>query len=187
MNNFDVTDWVNLSDIPSVSSYKVEELYDSVISFWKTMSGGRYSGIYQASFSKPKDVVHKSMGYIGESGFLPKRLSDLRSAATKGNKVSHHHCGVYLREESIDHHKVFVRCLITDENNLSSLEKWLHNQHKEKFGYEKGFAWQEASGGIRSYRTQIQDKIKRLDSLDACEKVLDALNERIKELKGESL
>jgi hypothetical protein len=180
MNNFDITDWVNLSDIPAVSSYKVEELYDSVISFWKSFSGGRYTGIYQASFSKPKDVVHKSIGYIGESGFLPKRLSDLRSSATQGNKVSHHHCGVYLREESIDHRKVFVRCLLTDENNL---EKYLQKQHREKFGYEKGFAWQEASGGIRSYRTQIQDKIKRIESVEVCEQLIEALNQQIIKLK----
>ncbi len=183
MHNFDVTDWVNLSDIPATSSYKVEHLYDKVIDFWQTLSAGRYTGIYQASFSKPKDIVHKSIGYIGQSSFLPKRLSDLRSSATKGNKVSHHHCGVYLREESIDHRKVFVRCLITDLNNLSDLESWLHAEHKNKFGYETGFAWQEASGGIRSYRTQIQDKIKRIDSIETCEQLIGALNQQIIKLK----
>lgn len=183
MNNFDVTDWVNLSDVPATSSYKVEHLYDKVIDFWKNLSGGRYVGIYQASFSTPKDIVHKSIGYIGQSTFLPKRLSDLRTSATKGNKVSHHHCGVYLREESIDHSKVFVRCLITDLGQLTTLENWLHEQHRQKFGYETGFAWEEASGGVRSYRTQIQDKIRRIDSIEVCEQLIESINQQIIKLR----
>jgi hypothetical protein len=180
-----VTDWVKLTDIPSATSYAA--MGKTCKDFWQKLTGGNYSGVYQVSLTKPKDLVHKDICYIGESGCLPKRLSDLRTGAGANNKVTHHMCGVYIREEKIDIADIYVRCLIVEDSQKKEFERWLHSEHKNKFGYKVGYAWEEASGGYKSGRIQIQVNIKRLESLDACEKVLDALNERIKELKGKSL
>ena len=183
--NVDVTDWVKLTEIPSATSYAT--MGKTCIDFWQKLTGGKHSGVYQVSLTKPKELVHKDICYIGESGCLPKRLSDLRTGAGMGNKVTHHMCGVYIREESIDIESVYVRCLIVADEDKKELERWLHSEHRNKFDYKVGYAWEEASGGYKSGRIQIQVNIKRLDSLAACEKIQSALNERIAELKRKPL
>jgi hypothetical protein len=177
--NVKPTEWVRLTDFPSAGSYN--SLTDTCISWWKQYTDGAHSGVYQVSLSKPKNIVDKDICYIGESNCLPKRISDLRSSAGQGNKVTHHMCGVFIREEKIDIESVFVRCLIDEDKK--SLEDWLHTQHKVKFGYIMGYAWQEASGGHKSARINIQSSIKRLNSLEAVEKIQAALNEHKAYLK----
>jgi hypothetical protein len=150
--------------------------------FWESFSDGKHSGVYQVSLTKPEDLVHKDICYIGESGCLPKRISDLRTSAGKNNKVTHHMCGVYIREEDIDINSVYVRVLIADDKK--KLERYLHNEHRLKFGYDIGYLWEEASGGYKSCRIQSQVNIQRLQSLDACLKVQKALNDQIRKLQG---
>lgn len=153
--------------------------------YWKKVTNGIYAGVYQVSTKKPKDVVHQDICYIGESDCLPKRLSDLRTAAVATNKTAHHMCGVYIREEGININDVYVRCLIT-KSNKHDLERWLQSEHKKKYGYKVGYAWEEASGGHKSCRIQTQMNIKRLNSLEACEKIQKVLNEQIARLKNGS-
>jgi hypothetical protein len=176
------TEWVKLTDFPSTTSYVT--MGKTCKDFWQNLTEGNHSGVYQVSLTKPKELVHKDICYIGESGCLPKRISDLRTSAGVGNKVTHHMCGVYIREECIDIESVYVRCLIVDDEDKKDLERWLHSEHRSKFNYKVGYAWEEASGGYKSGRIQIQVNIKRLNSLDACEKIQSALNERIAELKN---
>lgn len=179
-----VTKWIRLTDVPSAASYVV--LGENCIKFWKKLTGGIHSGVYQVSIKKPKDLVHKDICYIGESDCLPKRLSDLRSAAVANNKVAHHMCGVFIREEGINIKDVYVRCIVVkEEKKKQDVERWLHTEHKKNFGYKVGYAWEEASGGYKSCRIQSQLSIRRLNSLEACEKVQQVLNERIKQLKME--
>lgn len=176
---YKATKWVPLTDIPSATSYVT--LGKNCLDYWKNYTNGVHVGVYQVSLKKPTDVVHKDICYVGKSDCLPKRLSDLRSAAGANNKVAHHMCGVYIREEKIDINDVYVRCVLSDDEH--ELERWLHQEHKQRFGYKVGYAWEEASGGYKSCRIQSQMSIKRLNSLDACLKVQEVLNERIKELK----
>ena len=175
----DSTEWYRLSSFPSCTSYK--DMSQTCHDFWKMFTKGEHSGVYQVSLTKPTDLVHKDICYIGESGCLPKRISDLRTSAGKNNKVTHHMCGVYIREEDINIDSVYVRVLIADDKK--GLERYLHNEHRNKFGYNIGYLWEEASGGYKSCRIQSQVNIQRLDSLEACLKVQNALTKRIKELK----
>ena len=155
-----------------------EKCYD----FWKLITNGQQSGVYQVSLSRPSEWVHKDICYIGESTCLPKRISDLRCSAGKSNKNTHHTCGVYIREEAIDIDSVYVRALLT--NDKKKLERYLHDAHRDKFGYDIGYKWEEASGGYKSCRIQSQVNIKRLN-LNACLKVQKVLAKRIKELRYE--
>lgn len=185
-SNYKVTEWIKLTEIISAKSYR--KISKNCKNFWEEFSGGKYPGVYQVSLKKPKQLVHKDICYIGESYFMPKRISDLRSSAGKGNKVTHHMCGVFIREEGIDIESVYVRCIIIEEGKeRQEFERYLHKEHKSKFGYKLGYSWEEASGGHKSCRIQTQANIKRLDSLDACKKVQIALNKRMEELKKLSL
>jgi len=111
--NYKVTKWVKLTEILSACSYV--KISKKCINFWKEFSDGKYPGVYQVSLKKPKQLVHKDICYIGESSFMPKRISDLRASAGKDNKVTHHMCGVFIREEGIDIESVYVRCIIIEE------------------------------------------------------------------------
>jgi hypothetical protein len=186
---FKITKWVRLSDVPSATSYgklnRSTKRANKTWDYWNNLTGGEISGVYQVSLKKPKDVIHKDICYIGESDCLPKRISDLRSAAGAGNKVAHHMCGVYVREEGIDIDSIYVRCLIPKNCSKQDIERWLHSEHKKQFGYKVGYAWEEASGGYKSCRISSQMSIRRLNSLEACEKVQKVLNERIAQLKSE--
>lgn len=183
---YKVTKWVRLSDFPSATTYgklnRSENRANKTWKFWNKLTGGEISGVYQVSLKKPKEVIHKHICYIGESECLPKRISDLRSAAGPGNKVAHHMCGVYLREEGIDPDTVYVRCLIPKNCSKQDIERWLHAEHKKQFSYRVGYAWEEASGGYKSSRIQCQMSIRRLETLEACAQVQKILTERIKEL-----
>jgi len=182
-----VTDWIPLNSIPSQGSYV--DLALRSVNFWKDLISEEWvnnsrAGVYQVSITKPKQLVHKDICYIGESDCLPKRLSDLRSAAVVGNKVAHHMCGVYIREEGIDTNTVYVRCIIPDnKDDKLFIERWLHSEHESIFGYRVGYAWEEASAGYKSSRIQVQMAIKRLESLEACFKVQEVLNQQINKLQ----
>lgn len=184
---YTVTDWIPLISIPSQGSYV--DLALRSINFWGDLVSKEWvefsrAGVYQVSIKKPKELVHKDICYIGESECLPKRLSDLRSAAVVGNKVSHHMCGVYIREEGININKVYVRCIIpNDKDDKQYIERWLQSEHETNFGYRVGYAWEEASAGYKSSRIQVQMAIKRLDSLEACLKVQEILDQQIIKLQ----
>lgn len=173
------TEWVRLSEFPSAGEYN--GLNDNTILWWRNFTGGQHSGVYQVSLTKPKEHVHKDICYIGKSDTLPKRISDLRTCAGQGNKVTHHMCGVYIREEMIAIDDVYVRCLF--DENKDEFERYLQNQHKNKFGYKLGYLWEEASGGHKSARINIQASIKRLSSLESIEKIERALKAQKKFLK----
>ena len=185
--DYTITKWIRLDDIPTPLSYR--ELGTSAAGFWEDILGSKWvnanrTGVYQVSLTQPKDVVDKDIGYTGKSECIPKRLSDLRTSAGAGHKTAHHMCGVYLREENIKVSDVYVRCLSPlDKHSIEFMERWIHNEHKKRFGYKIGYAWEEASGGYKSCRIQTQMSIKRLESLEACEKVQKVLNEQIKKLK----
>lgn len=179
---YKATNWIPLVDFPSATSYVA--IGERCNEYWKKLTKGATSGVYQVSLKKPKDVVHKDICYIGESDCLPKRISDLRTGAGAGNKTAHHMCGVYIREEGIDIRDVYVRCLIVeDPEQKQDLERWLHSEHKRLYSYKVGYAWEEASGGYKSCRIQTQMSIKRLNSLEACEKIQKVLNDQIEKLK----
>lgn len=167
------TEWVRLTEIPSVS--RTDDLSNTCVSWWKNYTDGVYSGVYQVSLNRPKNIVDKDICYIGQSDTLPLRMSNMRTSAGKGNRATHHNCGVFIREEKIDIETVFVRCLLDDKSK--DLEKWLHNEHKKKFGFKLGYAWEEASGGYKSARITVQSSIRRLETLEALEKVQAVLNE----------
>ena len=175
----DATGWHRLTDFPSCTSYR--EMSEKCYDFWKLITNGQQSGVYQVSLSRPSEWVHKDICYIGESTCLPKRISDLRCSAGKSNKNTHHTCGVYIREEDIDIDSVYVRVLLT--NDKQKLERYLHDAHRDKFGYAIGYKWEEASGGYKSCRIQSQVNIKRLKTVEACLKVQKVLAKRIMELK----
>lgn len=183
---YKATRWIRLSDIPSAVSYV--KIGTRAAMFWMDVLGSKWIdkpiGVYQVSLTKPKEVVHKDICYNGKSECIPKRISDLRTAAGAGNKTAHHMCGVYIREEGINIDDVFVRCLVPDNGDTQALERWLQSEHKKLFGYKVGYAWEEASGGHKSCRIQTQMSIKRLSSLEACMKIQKVLNERIEELKN---
>lgn len=192
--DYETTKWIRLDDIPTPTSYR--ELGTSTASFWEDILGSKWvntnrAGVYQVSLTRPKDIVHRDIGYTGKSDCVPKRLSDLRTSAGAGHKTAHHMCGVYLREENIKVSDVYVRCLsplhvASIKNSIEFMERWIHNEHKKRFGYKVGYAWEEASGGYKSCRIQTQMSIKRLESLEACMKVQKVLNEQIARLKNGS-
>ena len=180
-DKFTTTKWIPLSEIPSASSYG--KLNEKCRRYWNNFTDGVHYGVYQISLTRPKSVIHKEIKYIGLSTYLPCRLNFLRTSATPENKVTHHMCGVYIREEKINIDEVYVRCLIPkDRCFLEDIERWLHQEHKIRFKYKVGYAWEEASGGYKSARIGCLMLIKRLQTLDACNSVQDALLKRIAEL-----
>jgi hypothetical protein len=193
-SSFTSTEWVCLTDIPTAPSSG--DLNDRCRQFWNKFTNGNYCGVYQVSMKRPKQLVHKDICYIGRSTILPKRLNSLRGSATPKNKVTHHACGVYIREEKIDMSRVYIRCIIPDisepislkemDATISNIERWLQNEHKAKFNYKLGFAWEEASGGFRSARIACKSHIKRLNSVEACREAIDDLLEKMLELMQSS-
>ena len=180
----DSTWWHPLTDFPTCTSYR--EMSEKCYDFWDWFADRQQSGVYQVSLSRPSEWVHKDICYIGESTCLPKRISDLRCSAGKSNKNTHHNCGVYIREEAIDINSVYVRALLTNDkqkNDKQKLERYLHDAHRNEFGYAVGYKWEEASGGYKSCRIQSQVNIKRLKTVEDCLKVQKVLAKRIKELK----
>jgi hypothetical protein len=184
IENIKVSSWVKLIDIPSVGDK--DKMSENCKRVWKELTDGVYSGIYQVSLKQPKDLVHKDICYIGESDFLPMRLTNLKGSAGKGNKTTHHMCGVYIREENIDINTIYVRFIpFSDkDNNRKEFEKWLQQEHKNKFDYITGYAWTEASGGHKSCRIITQASIRRIDSIESIEKVRAVLDEQLNYLRG---
>lgn len=178
-----VSPWVKLVDIPSIGDK--DKMSENVRRVWEDITGGVYTGIYQVSIKRPKNLVHKDICYIGESEFFPMRITNLRGSAGKGNKTLHHMCGVYIREENIDINTIYVRFLTDDstDDSRKQLEKWLQAEHKRKFNYITGYAWTEASGGHKSCRILTQASIRRIDSIEAIERVRAVLDEQLNYLK----
>lgn len=154
------TDWIPLLDVTSVGSKqnptkKSQEYWDSIYT-------GIRAGVYQVSTTRPNELVHTDIGYVGESSDIPTRLYGLKLSATS-EQSDQHGCGRYIRSEGIDPAKVYFRVLFTAPENRRKLEGHLHNQMVDKFGYEQGFAWSSATSGVASSKFKAQDAIRRLN------------------------
>lgn len=185
------TDWMLLRDIPSAGSSS-PQVGDVCISKWKKILSNKASvlldrsGVYQVSLTKPDDLVHKNICYIGFGSDLAVRVNSLRLSAQKTAKSQHHDCGVFIRHSdklSVDN--VYVRCLFTNGVKAArDLEADLQKQHRIKYNYTQGFKWSEASGGHKASRIRIISAITRLTDIDICKELKLCLDERIKQLKA---
>lgn len=178
----EVTPWIPLSIVPSAGS-NAQLKRERIVSFWSQFNDNYTDGVYQVSLTRPKDIIHKDIGYIGQSSKIPCRLYQLKSSAGKENKVTHHGCGVYIRHSDIDPSNVYVRVLFTDSGDKIMLEEYLHREHKLKYGYELGYAWTEASGGYKSSRIRVLSAVDRCD-LATLQDIKTYIDAKIKLLKG---
>jgi len=170
------TDWIPLATVPA--RLAASTITQKSQLFWESLHE-KNTGVYQVSLSRPKELVHKDIGYIGQSGELGVRVYNLKNSLTS-LKNSHHQCGVYLRCEGVDVSQVYVRMLFSD--NPSVLEDILHNAQRSKFKHDIGYAWEEASGGHRSCRITAMNSIDRCD-MEKCMQLKEHLNKRIKQLQ----
>ncbi len=185
-----VTDWISLSEFPAAGSLKNRGLSKFAQEYWDNFRIDQYCGVYQVSLTRPKQLVNEDIGYIGSSEHLPNRIFDLKKSSMPGVKNEKHMCGVYLREENIDVNDVYVRFIYPKVDTFKEqkaavqvIERWLQVEHRNRFKYDLGYAWEEASAGRKSSRIQCQTTIKRLDTIDACIKVQEVLSQKMKELE----
>ena len=157
------------------------------IDFWKQYPYGK-TGVYQLSLNKPKELVDKDIVYIGVSGTIHNRISNIRTCGGRGSsKSTHHNAGVYMRYNNITPDDVFVRILFVKKlKDAKSLEKELQQAHRTKFNYPLGFKWTEASGGKKSCKFTAMASIDRCD-LVQCRELLDYLQLRIYGIEQASL
>ena len=154
------TPWIALTDAPSVGSNanptkKSQEFWDAIYSKSR-------SGVYQISTECPKELISPDIGYVGESSDVPTRVYGLKLSASS-EQSDQHGCGRYIRSEGINPETVYFRVLFTTPENRRTLEKYLHAQMLDKFGFEQGFAWTAATSGIASSKFKAQDAIRRLN------------------------
>lgn len=184
-----ITDWIPLTDIPSVGTGKSSTVTLKAQQFWDNLCGDKVKepcGVYQVSFTRPESIYHEDIGYIGQSTDLRKRVYNLASNAKPDNLATHHQCGVYLRHSNIDPATVYVRMIFTTMDAVTEVERALHDKQRFMFNHSIGYAWEEASGGVRSCRITAQSAINRCD-LNTCLELKRYLEERIILLEREEL
>lgn len=179
-----VTEWIPLSTIPSTEG-SGKSHRSSVVAFWENLYKNYHNGVYQVSLTKPTALVSKDIGYIGQSGNLPNRVYNIRSGAKANGKTTHHSCGVYLRYCNVKLDEVYVRMIFVAPRHKNDLEKFLHKEHRSNFGYDIGYAWEEASGGWRASRINAMSAMDRCDEakLLKLQKYLDKLLRKMQESK----
>lgn len=185
INTIEATEWICLSDIPSPNNAKTT-LTESCKKFWDSHGfEDNYFGIYQVSLTRPTELIHKDICYVGTTDKIYRRTYEIRSSAGADNVTVHHWAGAYVREEQIDINTVYVRVLTSkkckNKKKYSALEKLLHQSMKEQFGYR--FAWTEASSGHQGSRIHAQCAIKRVKTIEGALKLQKVLNEQIRKLK----
>lgn len=182
-----VTEWIPLTDIPSMGHGKATYVSPKSNLFWrKTCIVESRSGVYQVSLTRPESFIHEDIGYIGKSKDLRKRVYNLACDSKPNNVSEHHKCGVYLRHSNINPADVYVRMFITKEKDISSIEKYLHGQQRSVHNHSIGYAWKEASGGPSSCRIAAQTAINRCD-INTCIELRKYLEERIATLEKKEM
>ena len=130
------TEWLRLSSLPPIGTARDAHKTQKYIDFWKQYPYGK-TGVYQLSLNKPKELVDKDIVYIGVSGTIHNRISNIRTCGGRGSsKSTHHNAGVYMRYNNITPDDVFVRILFVKKlKDAKSLEKELQQAHRTKFNY----------------------------------------------------
>jgi hypothetical protein len=136
-------------------------------------------GVYQVvkTENKTDDLISKDIGYIGKSRSIFGRVWCLRA-----NK--HNACN-YIKHNNIAYSDIWVRFLFTDLENRSKLERILHSQMKEKYGYT--FQWREASAGTDGSMLRLYEMIDKLSTREDAENIYIYARERCVQLYLETL
>lgn len=145
-----VTPWIPVDKIPS-NGHKD---YDSMNEKFGTV------GVYQLALSEDiddigEDLVHPKIGYTGKSKSILSRTYEIRQPS--GN----HGVGRYIRQQGLDKSTgVKIRYIYTSEEEYSDLERQIHKDTKDTYGYR--FAWTTASAGNDGTYSQVVDLANKL-------------------------
>lgn len=173
------TEWMPISEIPYAS--QKHNTARSTKDWWNNLFAPKeednHRGIYQVSLKKPKNFLHKDIGYIGKSDYIPYRVYTLKSSASS-EKTTHHQCGRYLRFMGYKPEDVFVRVLFIQDRQVGVIEDIIHSRMNSEFKYEKGFAWAAASGGPASSMIRAYDSIGRISDVSQLEHLEQYIKQR---------
>lgn len=145
-----ITDWMPVSKIPSSGSSEQDRLNDMY---------GR-SGVYQVALTEDvesigQDLVHPKIGYTGKSKDILTRTYDIRQPAGS------HGAGRYIRQNKYCKEKdVRVRYVYTSQEDYTNLEREIHDESKNRYGYR--FAWTDASAGNDGTYSQLLELSNKL-------------------------
>lgn len=150
VNYHHVSEWIPVSQIPTVDSKGERELIEEHGS----------AGCYQ--FARVEDLkeigselIHPKIGYIGKSTRLTSRTYDVR--APSGS----HGVRRYMNQNDWSNDDVFVRYIHCDVTDVTKLENILHEKTVELTG--KTFAWRDASQGGDGHYSMTKEYMKKLD------------------------
>jgi len=145
-----VSPWIPVDKIPS-NGHKD---YDAMNDKFGTV------GVYQVALTEDIDdikdsLVHPKIGYTGKSKSILSRTYDIRQPAGT------HGAGRYLRQNNINKStEAKIRYIYASEEDYSDLEKLIHDETKNQYGYR--FHWTTASAGNDGTYSQIVDLANKL-------------------------
>lgn len=144
------TPWIPINNIPS-NGHKD---FDIMNEKFGTV------GVYQVALAEDIDeigdnLVHPKIGYTGKSKSILSRTYDIRQP--QGT----HGAGRYIRQNNIDKTTgAKIRYIYTSEEDYSDLEKAIHKDSQDMFGYR--FEWTTASAGNDGTYSQVIDLCNKL-------------------------
>jgi hypothetical protein len=137
------SEWIPLKDLPSFNTQKYKEMI---------LDG--QEGCYIVALKEHTDEIDRTnfisdkVGYIGKSGDVVSRTSNIRATVKSTATAVYHGLGSYIKNrlDKTPFDNYVVKYLYTTkEQDNGKLENELHRAMVDKFGYP--FAWREASGG----------------------------------------
>lgn len=148
--NVTITDWIPVSSIPSSDSSEHDRFNDT---YGKT-------GVYQVALTEDIEsigqaLVHPKIGYTGKSYNIHTRTYNIRQPSGS------HGAGRYIRQNGYCKEKdVKVRYVYTSPGDYANLERKIHDQSFEKYGYR--YAWTDASAGNDGTYSQLLELLTKL-------------------------
>ena len=156
-----ISDWRSVEHIPSGNSLAEKELNK------KYGLPGVYQFCHVDDIEEVGDeLVHESIGYIGQSKDIVNRTYTVRMPS--GN----HGVNRIIKQRQWNRGEVYVRWLFCE--TPVELENYLHSKMKNQFGYS--FAWREASDGTDGIYSRALDALEGLTYEQYCDIIVFAKN-----------
>lgn len=145
-----ITDWIPVSKIPSSGSSEQDRLNDMYGKF----------GVYQVALTEDvesvgRDLVHSKIGYTGKSKDILARTYDFRQPAGSHGVARYIRQNKYCKEKDVR-----VRYIYTSQEDYANLEREIHDESKNIYGYR--FAWTDASAGNDGTYSQLLELSNKL-------------------------
>ena len=158
-----ITDTLDWQPLMSFGSRNSKKAADNKIKY------GSF-GVYLVSTKNnlSENIIDANIGYVGKSKDIFSRIYDIRGGD--------HGVRKYIHSKNINPEDVYIKLLFTEKEGESYLEKLIHEENHNKFGYR--FSWKEASGGNDGALTRIFTDIDKIESEDDLKEIADFIEEK---------